>query len=75
MYYRIHLCDQDAALFLNEIPQPFFVKEIRYLYDKETILFTNRFVSTVAANRSPISKIERDVFWAAKATERWTPKL
>ena len=74
MYYTIHLCDQDAAMFLNEIPQPFYVKEIRFLYNKELILFTNRFVSTIAANRRPLSKIEKDVLWAAKATERWTPK-
>lgn len=74
LYYWIDLCDQDAALFLKEIPAPFYVKEVRYQYDKERIIYTNRFVSTYGVNVKPFSKIEKDVVWAAKATERWTPK-
>ena len=73
--YHVALCDQDAIQFLNDIPQPLFVKEIRYLYDPKLLLFSNRWLSgAIEPNRKPLTLIEKDVFWAAKTTERWTPR-
>ena len=73
--YEVALCDEDAIHFLNSIPQPLFVKEIRHQYSPKCLLFSNRWLSDAQeTNWKPKSSIEKDVFWAAKATERWTPK-
>jgi len=73
--YQVALCDEEAIRFLNDIPAPLFVKEIRYLYDPKWVLFSNRWLSGAREpNSKPHSSVEKDVFWAAKATERWTPR-
>ena len=73
--YQVALCDQDAIRFLNDIPAPLYVKEIRYLYDPKLLLFSNRWLSGAENPQvKPKSSVEKGVFWAAKATERWTPK-
>lgn len=73
--YHVALCDQDAIRFLNDIPQPLFVKEIRHQYSPACLLFSNRWLSGAQeSNWKPKTLVEKDVFWAAKATERWTPK-
>lgn len=73
--YQVTLCDQDAIRFLNSIPAPLYVKEIRYLYNPKLLLFSNRWLSGAEnPDVRPSSQIEKNVFWAAKATERWTPK-
>jgi hypothetical protein len=73
--YQIALCDNDAIRFLNDLPHPFFVREIRYLYDPKWLLFSNRWLSEAKKPTiKPLSLVEKDVYWAAKATERWTPK-
>ena len=72
--YRVALCDADAIRFLNEIPPPFYVKEIRYLYSPKWLLFSNRWLPEAKqVTVKPLTLVEKDVFWAAKATERWTP--
>ena len=73
--YQVALCDQDAICFLNEIPSPLYVKEIRFLYSPKWVLFSNRWLSGAKEpNVKPLSLVEKDVYWAAKATERWTPR-
>lgn len=73
--YEVALCDEDAIQFLNDIPQPLYVKEIRHQYTPNCLLFSNRWLSGAQeTNWKPRSVIEKGVFWAAKATERWTPK-
>jgi len=73
--YAVALCDQDAIRFLNDIPAPLYVKEIRYLYDPKWLLFSNRWLSEAREPTiKPLSLVEKDVYWAAKATERWTPR-
>ncbi len=72
--YRVALCDQDAIRFLNDIPPPFYVKEIRYQYDTKELFFSNRWLEGADTPRAkPFTLVEKDVYWAAKATERWTP--
>jgi hypothetical protein len=74
--YQVALCDQEAIRFLNDIPAPLFVKEIRYLYDPKYLLFSNRWVQGAEnPSRKPLTPVEKGVFWAAKATERWTPHV
>ena len=73
--YAVALCDQDAIRFLSDIPAPFYVKEIRFLYDPKWVLFSNRWIADAKEpNVKPIGLVEKDVYWAAKATERWTPR-
>lgn len=73
--YKLILCDQEAIRFLNAIPAPLYVKEIRYQYDPKLLLFSNRWLSGAENPQiKPLSQVEKSVFWAAKATERWTPK-
>jgi hypothetical protein len=73
--YQVALCDQDAIRFLNDIPAPLYVKEIRYLYDPKYLLFSNRWLSDAEEpNIKPLRLVDKGVFWAAKATERWTPR-
>lgn len=73
--YHVALCDEDAICFLNEIPAPLYVKEVRYLYDPKSLLFSNRWLSGAKeVTVKPLTSVEKDVFWAAKATERWTPR-
>jgi len=73
--YKVTLCDQEAIRFLNAIPAPLYVKEIRYQYDSKLLLFSNRWLSGAQNPQiKPSSQVEKSVFWAAKATERWTPK-
>jgi hypothetical protein len=73
--YKVTLCDQDAIRFLNDIPSPLYVKEIRYFYDMKWLLFSNRWLPDAKEPTiKPVTLVEKDVFWAAKATERWTPK-
>lgn len=72
--YHVALCDADAIRFINEIPAPLYVKEIRYLYSPKWLLFSNRWLADAKqVTIKPLSVVEKDVFWAAKATERWTP--
>jgi hypothetical protein len=73
--YKLTLCDEEAIRFLNAMPAPLFVKEIRYLYSPRHLLFSNRWLSGAEIpDVKPFSQIDKSVFWAAKATERWTPK-
>lgn len=73
--YKVALCDRDAVQFLNDLPPPFFVKEIRYQYDSKELLFSNRWLESARnPDVKPQSYMEKDVYWAAKATERWTPR-
>ncbi len=73
--YQVALCDEDAIRFLNDIPSPIFVKEIRYLYDPKYLLFSNRWLQGAEnPSRKPFTSVEKDVYWAAKVTERWTPR-
>ncbi len=75
--YVVHLCDEEAAALVNEIPSPFYVKEIRHLYEPKTLLFYNRFLQRQPAEPKvkPMSLVEKNAYWAAKATERWTPRV
>lgn len=73
--YHVALCDEDAIQFLNALPQPLYVKEIRYLYDPKWLLFSNRWLRNAQEPTvKPLTLVEKDVFWAAKTTERWTPR-
>lgn len=73
--YQVALCDEEAIRFLNDIPAPLYVKEIRYLYDPKYLLFSNRWLSDAEEPTiKPFRLVDKAVFWAAKATERWTPR-
>jgi len=73
--YKVALCDRDAVQFLQDLPHPLYVKEIRFQYDGKELLFSNRWLEGAQnPDVKPQSSMEKDVFWAAKATERWTPR-
>ena len=73
--YKVALCDRDAVQFLNDLPPPFYVKQITYQYGGRALLFSNRWLESAQnPDVPPRSFIEKDVYWAAKATERWTPR-
>ena len=72
--YTIRLCDDEAVGLLREIPSPFYVKEVRYLHNLKELLFYNRWYEPIEeVIIKPKTLVEKNLFWAAKATERWTP--
>ena len=73
--YFFQVCDEGAVRFVSDIPQPFFVKSIQYRHSP-FYLFYNRFMwkHQNFTFVKPTSKTQKDLFWAAKATERWTPR-
>lgn len=71
--YTIAICDTEAAHFLRDLPEPFFVVCIRFRYNKE-ILYINPKVR-ISYYKTTLPKIEilRDVYWNAKRCEKNQP--
>jgi hypothetical protein len=67
--YDIVLCDEDAALFLRDLPQPFIVASIVFTFSGE-IFYKHAKIRREAVPPPHRDKILMDVYWNAIACEK-----
>lgn len=70
---RIGLCDEDAANFLQDLPEPTFCVKISILRTGD-ILYANKKV-TKEWVAPPQDKNLKQIYWSASQLEKWQPIL
>ncbi len=71
---EIVLCDADAAAFLRDIPEPYFIAAI-VIRSQKTLFYTNPLLRTDKRPLPPRGgPIEKDVYWWAAKCEKRIPR-
>ena len=78
-HYYVALCIDDVIQLLKDLHYPFYVARIEYL-SYPYVLYVNRYKPREWLHCGekqrilPRGKYEKDVYWLATSTERWTPR-
>ena len=67
--YEIRICDQDAADFLRDLIDPFFVGYIRYTHSLE-MFYKNARIQRPYIPPPRYNKLLKDIYWNAVQCER-----
>ena len=71
---EITVCDEDAAAFLRDLPEPFLIAAIVIRLSKE-LFYTNPLLKTEKRPVPPRrGSVEKDVYWWAASCEKRIPR-
>ncbi len=71
---EVTLCDADAASFIRDLPDPFFIAAIVIRANKESF-YTNPLIKTDNRPHPPRrGSVEKDVYWWAASCEKRMPR-
>ena len=72
---EVIFCDRDAAAFLRDLPEPFFIAAIVIRSTKD-LFYTNPLLKTEKGRPLPPRRgtVEKDIYWWAASCEKRMPR-